>query len=669
MRGGFPSFFFCALFCLFVVACGSGTDSGQPEPVPLRADGPIRIPLSIDLVRAEPSPAVVNQVGSWRLPFVVSQDVSAGETLKLQVYGGRNNKERFHPLQAQDPAGFNYITARLADGRQLAMQADTDTLGTFTILLPEEGLKRGSLLLVTLGDTSSGSVGARVGKSRAANKFFVLYRAKSSSDHPLTWYEGNFSQMVGASAIDIVGQQEHHLRAYVPTNARPGEALSILVRPEDRFNNLSPAAPRDLAVYDGDTALPGLMNAVPGTSTVRVEVVLQNEGVHRLRVVDRATGVETFTNPVLCSAGGSDNIYWGMIHGHTEMSDGDGSIDHYFRQIRDEVGLDFAAASDHDHSWETSGTMWSITQKAVKAWNEPGRFVAFLGYEWASTLAGAGHRNVYYFNDDEPMFRSEKYASPTALFTTLRNHRALVIPHQTAWVPTVCDWSEHDPVKERLVEIFQGRGSFECDCTAQEGYPLPWAYDVPRSPTGLVQSALGMGWRVGFTAGGDDHNGSAGTDYVSGTATARAGLMAVLARDLTREAVWEALYNRKVIATTGPRIVLTYEVSGRPMGSELDAAADSSLLAGRTLRVSFHGTAPLSRLEILRNNAVVKSFEGSGLGLPLDAELSWTDAVPLSEVLLPSTRYSPRPFCFYYVRAFQTDGQVAWASPLWIDGY
>lgn len=35
--------------------------------------------------------------------------------------------------------------------------------------------------------------------------------------------------------------------------------------------------------------------------------------------------------------------------------------------------------------------------------------------------------------------------------------------------------------------------------------------------------------------------------------------------------------------------------------------------------------------------------------------------------MMPPAKYCDRPFCFYYVRVVQADGQAAWASPIWID--
>ena len=101
-------------------------------------------------------------------------------------------------------------------------------------------------------------------------------------------------------------------------------------------------------------------------------------------------------------------------------------------------------------------------------------------------------------------------------------------------------------------------------------------------PEGFVQRALAMGWRVGFTGGGDDHSGHPGDERVRGAGqwSYKGGLFSTQAANRTREAIWEALYERRCVATTGPRIIVEFEVAGAPMGSELSLADRAELADG-----------------------------------------------------------------------------------------
>ncbi len=510
--------------------------------------------------------------------------------------------------------------------------------------------------------------------TRQLNKFFVLYAAPHAdeSHHPPqwagggVWSSGGHNGMVAVCTMHVLGGKIDHLRAYVPSHATPGGELGILVRPEDKFDNLAHERPGHLSVFLGKEQIPGRLETVDNSTCVRVLVSLPDAGTgaYRLRVLERNTGREATTNPVIC---GGAKTYWGMIHGHTEMSDGTGTLEQYFHQLRNEVGLDFAAPGDHDHLWETSEALWKTTCATVRNRRQPGRFVTFLGYEWAKWRQnGDGDRNVYYLADDRPMYRSDdgEFPSPPDLFGALARNRekAIVIPHHTGHGGNFCDWKDHDGAYERLVEIFQSRGSYEC--SAEDGNPVP-ERKTPFAPyaRGYVRDALALGWRVGFTAGGDDHIGQWGSEARIGTGY-KQGLMCVEAQECTRDAIFSAMYKRRVVATTGARMLLTYRINGRPMGSELSLKAVPELADSRKLTIEFHGTGTVDRIEVIRNNIVVHTVPGKG---ERDILVTWEDRDPLDAIWLSEAKHCSHPFTYYYLRVIQQDGEVAWASPVWID--
>lgn len=653
-------------------AQSSPADTFQPLPSGLQAlQRPLRIPESVPLGRVQPPFAVAGEVSTWRLEFELAQTVKPKGPLVLEVFGGRHNKGIFEPLQATDPAKAGYVSARLADGTQLRLSPMQVRGGcSFRINTPETALPAGTKILVTLGDTAGGARGTTAPSVRMCNKYFVLRcpglkqesRPSSKSD-----VAGGDRTMVGACVMHVVGGEIDHLSAYVPAQCRPAQDVEILVRPEDQFSNLSRQRLKQIDVFLGTEKLPASIRPVDGSTCIRVVVRIPSEGVHRLKIVDRSSGKECLTNPTACRATSDKyNVYWGIIHGHTEFSDGTGTVDNYYRQMRDECALDFGASSDHDHPGETLDSHWTLICRAAKKWNEPGRFVAFLGYEWAVWRRnGDGDRNVYYLDDDQPMYRSADgaYPRPPDLFRALGDKKAVVIPHHPAGNGNFCDYKDHDPLHERLIEIHQVRGCYECP--EEMGNPLiakPDANGNKLFAGGFVCNALAMGWRAGFTAGGDDHLGTAGTDrpfrMQKGTPI-YAGSMGVLATQQTREAIWDGLWNRRVIATSGPRVLLDVNLNGHPIGSELNASDEPALKLSRRISVRFFGTAPVQRIDIIRNNKVAYTTDR--------AEFVWTDKTPLADVVMPPAKFCDHPFCFYYVRVVQADGQAAWASPVWID--
>jgi len=628
---------------------------------------PIRVPEHVPLETAQPDHARAGESGRWLLPFTLCRRVQAGP-LYLYLHGKRNNPGIWETLQANDPDGPEYIRLRRASGEPLRLLdlAGDGSMAVFEV--PARGLPQGERLVAELR--------GRAPHLSLPNKFFLLLDAS-----PETWpcahtiYGEALSTIVAACLVHVVGGETAGLAAHAPSTVRPGEPFSVLVRGQDIHGNVSSQPLGDITVQVGGNPLPAERQVVPDSTCCRLEgLMLPDPGIYRLEIACPALGLTAIANPILCQADEqAPLLLWGMIHGHTEHSDGAGSLDHYFAYMRDECALDFGATGDHDHLFETSEEMWQRAQETVVRYNQPGRFTTFLGYEWAKWRHnGDGDRNVYYLNDCRPMYRSDDpcYPTPGDLFRTLRDEVCLVIPHHPAEVGNHCDWKDHDPDRERLVEIYSCWGNSERSMRQGNPYPvIGWNPDRPDSgevPAGFVQRALALGWRVGFTAGGDDHVGHAGDQVklpvLRPTATYRAGLMAAWAAGNTRRALWEALGSRRCYATTGARILLDFEINGRPMGSELSRSTCLGLDRRRVIRVTVHGTDRLLAVEVVRNNVDVRRWEPDGP----DVHLQWTDTQPLAAVDLPPAPFCREPFTFYYLRITQANGEMAWASPIWV---
>jgi len=668
---------------LFATGCATGTwkprrtymTQKAPENMPVWRR-PIRMPKDVKMTHTVPPFAFTSQKSTWYLPFIVSRDVPENWTLKFQLYGGRNNKGKFGPAQTESPAEYGYISAQLEDGTKLSMKPDK-MAGVYELSMPKGGLKKDDILTVILGDNSEGCKGITAHHYRLLDKFFALYCIPDKEDEPkfpewageTAWGKGNSRRTIGLCTMHLLGNKIDHLRAYIPSSTKPGVPFDILVRPEDSYSTLSHERPGEIVVLLDDEEVEAKVEKVHDSTCLTASVTLPEKGVYRFTVIDKSSGMEVVSNPTICSDNGQPR-YWGMIHGHTEMSDGTGSLEWYFHQLKNEVMLDFAAPGDHDHLWETPDDYWAITCEAVKRWNDPGEFVTLLGYEWAKWRKnGDADRNVYYLENDRSMYRSDdgEFPSPPELFKALdeNNEKAIVIPHHTGHGGNFCDWKDHDEKFERLVEIYQVRGSYEC--SPEDGNPVPERPSkVEPFEKGYVRNALATGWRIGFTAGGDDHNGQWGTEFRSGDPESgyKQGLMCVEADEKTRDSVFAGMYDRRVVATTGSRMILAYDLNGTPMGSELSLKDNPEMASSRKLSVQFHGTAPVDRIDIIRNNKVVHSVPGNG---ELDMNVTWEDTEPAEGIWMPTAKYCDHPFTFYYVRVVQTDNEVAWASPIWID--
>jgi hypothetical protein len=229
---------------------------------------------------------------------------------------------------------------------------------------------------------------------------------------------------------------------------------------------------------------------------------------------------------------------------------------------------------------------------------------------------------------------------------------------------TPFNFEDLNPEFERVVEIYNSWGCSER--TAKEGnkFPIqsPAKKGVHEFPEGSLLKALLKNRRFGFVAGGLDDRDIFADLYDSDQKQYPPGLTAVLCDRLTRQSIFEAVYNRHCYATTGERIVLGFTLAGHLMGTELSTATKPGLHVNRHIEGYVAGTAPIVKVELIRNGEVLETFKSTTNSLHFE----YDDMVPLTQVSIkdPSKKIQ---FTFYYVRVTQKDGHTAWSSPIWID--
>jgi hypothetical protein len=133
------------------------------------------------------------------------------------------------------------------------------------------------------------------------------------------------------------------------------------------------------------------------------------------------------------------------------------------------------------------------------------------------------------------------------------------------------DWTrEHDPALRPILEIYSAHGQSEYfnreDPLAYESV----RYTGARSADGphYARDAWAAGLPMGVIASSDDHQAHPGLPHN--------GLAAVVAPELTRDAVFDALKARRCYGTTGARILLEFSVAGLLMGEEGTASGDAT---------------------------------------------------------------------------------------------
>lgn len=453
-------------------------------------------------------------------------------------------------------------------------------------------------------------------------------------------------------SFETVAGPAERLHLFLPGRVHEGEEVFLRGVFTDRFRNTpSPrSVPRDVRLRildeDGERDLARPRGAFEAPHRFRISLGRLEEGLYRVRAYDARTDeLLAHSNPLQVLDDDSDdlNVYWGEIHGHTEMSDGIGGYEEMFRIARDEGCQDFAAATDHacyftDNEWE-----WM--QDVANAYNERGGFVTLLGYEWAGRQ---GHRCIYARGRRLPLFRGmyEPQSNLDVIYREFRDAESVVAgPHHTGANGSM---EHHDPTIERFIEVYSMWGA--SDRSGAPKAPLfPGANPLP------VHEWLNAGAKLGFTGGGDCHEGRSGwsPDDPNGQGSAlhgfarilryRCGLTAALMPELRRRELIEALRERRTWATTGARILLEFTVSGIEMGQEGKAKRAE-------VEAEIHAVTELARLEIIRDGEVVQAVAVGGL----DAEIEWRDPEPVGERT------------WYYLHVIQRDGEEAWSSPVWL---
>jgi hypothetical protein len=297
---------------------------------------------------------------------------------------------------------------------------------------------------------------------------------------------------------------------------------------------------------------------------------------------------------------GKYNIFFGDLHNHSEVGYARGSLERAFEIAREH--LDFFAFTPHGY-WHDIGTYenniekkwldgfevtkkrWPEVLKAVRKYDEPGRFVPMAGFEWHSTSLGDYH--IIFPTLDAEYVRFDSLQE----FQRFAKQRgAIMIPHHPAnrLGHRGANLAYLDPEVSPVIEMFSEWGNAEHDRASS---PYIRHTEGGRWTQNTLHHFLAQGHQLGVIASTDDHLGFPGA-Y-------REGLAAVIAPELTRESIFDAIRDRRTYAVTGDRIAVDFQVNGQLMGRELPYTRR------RELSVNVTGWDQLDRIEILKNNRVM----------------------------------------------------------------
>ena len=355
-------------------------------------------------------------------------------------------------------------------------------------------------------------------------------------------------------------------------------------------------------------------------------------------------------------------LYFGQLHGHTQYSDGAGSLDSalsYIKNLPDSANVQFVAFTDHSNYFDSKNApnveaalydtslvkdsdashSWKTYKDTIAQFNEDnaGSMVAIGGFEmtWSG---GPGHINT--FNTPGIVSRNNKTLNNKTDDAGMKAYYALLsqtegansisqFNHPGTTFGNFKDFSYWNPVIDSrmyMVEVGNGEGQIG----AGGYYPSYEQYIM----------ALDKGWHLAPTNNQDNHQGKWGN--------ANDARDVILTDNFTEEGIYDAIRALRMYATEDKNLELGYTVNGLMMGSSIKTVPGKL-----DIEVSVYDpdrTDTISKVEVVVNSGKVAHV--------------WDDAAELKNGTL-SVTLDPE-YSYYFIRVTQKDGDLAVTAPVWV---
>ena len=355
-------------------------------------------------------------------------------------------------------------------------------------------------------------------------------------------------------------------------------------------------------------------------------------------------------------------LYFGQLHGHTQYSDGAGSLDSalsYIKNLPDSANVQFVAFTDHSNYFDPKNDpnveaalydtslvkdsdanhSWKTYKDTIAQFNEDnaGSMVAIGGFEmtWSG---GPGHINT--FNTPGIVSRNNKTLNNKTDDAGMKAYYALLsqtegansisqFNHPGTTFGNFKDFSYWNPVIDSrmyMVEVGNGEGQIG----AGGYYPSYEQYIM----------ALDKGWHLAPTNNQDNHQGKWGN--------ANDARDVILTDNFTEEGIYDAIRALRMYATEDKNLELGYTVNGLMMGSSIKTVPGKL-----DIEVSVYDpdrTDSIAKVEVVVNSGKVAHV--------------WDDPAEFKSGTL-SVTLAPE-YSYYFIRVTQKDGDLAVTAPVWV---
>ena len=350
--------------------------------------------------------------------------------------------------------------------------------------------------------------------------------------------------------------------------------------------------------------------------------------------------------------------YFGQLHGHTQYSDGAGSLTSaldYIAALPESANVDFVAFTDHSNYFDSknnanveaalydtslvkdsdSSHSWSTYKKTIADFNASQSDIVAIGGFEMTWSGGPGHINT--FNTPGIVSRNNSTLNNKTSDAGLQAYYALLsqsegvdsisqFNHPGTTFGNFKDFNYWNPVIDSrmyMVEVGNGEGQVG----AGGYYPSYEQYIL----------ALDKGWHVAPTNNQDNHKGRWGN--------ANDARDVILTDDFSEAGIYEAIQARRMYATEDKNLEIDYTVNNQMMGSIISEVPEKL-----EVKVSVHDpdkTDTISKVELVANSGKVIYTWDTNLSGELSAVLDAT-------------------YSYYFVRVTEADGDLAVTAPVWV---
>jgi len=309
---------------------------------------------------------------------------------------------------------------------------------------------------------------------------------------------------------------------------------------------------------------------------------------------------------------GADNnlkVYWGDIHNHCNLTYGHGGMKEAFEAAKGQ--LDFVSVTPHAMWPDIPGKNdprlewvieyhesafrrlraggWEQYVKMTNEYNKENEFLTFLSYECHSMEHG--DHVVLNYDLNAPLVEC---TSVEDLKKKLLGTKTFITPHHMGYQEGYrgYNWKYFSEGKQTpFVEMYSRHGLAESDLG-----DYPYLHDMgPRHWEGTIMYGLNQGHKFGIMGSTDQHAGYPGS-YGDGR-------IGVFAPSLTREAIWDALQNRRVCCATGDKILIDFRINDALIGDIIKGN-------NRRIYVNVIGESAIDYIDIVKNGQTVGRISG-----------------------------------------------------------